>query len=199
MQLVVEDLDSYLPVTLSSPGLSDKEFADFCLRYPDYRVEYSAEGEIIVMPPTDMTTGFRNSFITHQLTAWALRDGRGRAFDSSTGFLLPNGARRSPDASWVDNRRLPAVSSSERFPILCPEFVIELKSPSDRVRKLEEKMLEWVENGARLAWLINPDDRSATIYRPGSSPQRLENPSQLSGEDPVDGFLLDLARVWSGQ
>jgi len=199
MQLIVNDVESQAPVILHPPPMTDDEFYDFCQLYPDFRVERTAEGEIVIMPPTGMETGSRNNNLAMQLGAWAIEDGRGTACDSSTEFILPSGAARSPDASWVDNRRLESLTREQKkkFPRICPDFIVELTSPSDRLRNVEKKMQEWVDNGALLGWLLDPDSRTAYIYRPGRSPEMLENPKRLDGEGSVAGFVLKLERIWA--
>jgi Uma2 family endonuclease len=181
--------ESYLPMTLSAPGLTDAQFQEFCEQYADFRLEYTAEGELIVMPPTDPDTSERNAHLTHQLMGWALRDGRGKVTDSSGGFTLPNGARLSPDAAWTSRTRHRAKQ--------CPEFIIELLSPTDRPRKAHAKMLEWIENGVELGWLIDPKKKQVTIYRPGREPEIRTGVTEIAGEGPVVGFTLDLLPVWS--
>lgn len=187
--------DAFLPATLSAPPMTDDEFAAFCAEHPDLRFEMTAEGELIVMPPTFSTTGDRNSEIGYQLRRWAKKDGRGRTYDSSTGFVLPNGARRSPDASWVLKSRIP-LSNRDGFLHLCPDFVIELRSSSDRPRVLKNKMQEYIANGAQLGWLIEPDTRSVTIYRPDREPDTRSEVMSAAGEGPAAGFVLELAEVW---
>ncbi|HWD97750.1 MAG TPA: Uma2 family endonuclease [Bryobacteraceae bacterium] len=179
--------------------LSPEEFFQFCQANEDWRIEQSANGEIEIMPPAGIETGGENAEIITQLTLWAKRDGRGIGFDSNTGFILPNGATRSPDAAWVSRAARDRLSPEERkvFPRLCPEFVIELISPSDSLPRLKRKMREWIDNGAQPGWLIDPRSRTAWIYRPNVDPQVLENPDTLRGEGPVAGFLLDLHEVWN--
>jgi len=197
MAFVIDD--AFLPATLTAHPMSDEEFAEFCSEHPDLFFEMTAEGEIIVMPPTYSPTGMRNSRISRKLDAWAETDGRGFTCDSSTGFVLPNGARRSPDAAWTLQGRVNSLppSSRERFWHLCPDFVIELKSSSDRPRVLKEKMQEYLENGAQLGWLIDPGSRSVAIYRPGSEIEIRTNIDSIEGEGPVAGFVLDLSFVWN--
>ena len=129
-----------------------------------------------------------------------MQDGRGRAFDSSTGYLLPSGAAYSPDASWVLQSKIDALSQTarKRLPPLCLDFVVELRSPSDRLAKLKAKMREWIENGAQLAWLPDPDHRTVYIYRPGREPEQQVNPERIAGEGPVARFVLELSRIWAG-
>jgi Uma2 family endonuclease len=200
MQLILNDVESQAPVILHPPPMTDDEFYDFCQLYPDFRIERSAEGEIIIMPGTGLETGSRNNEISRQLGNWAIEDGRGEAFDSSTEYLLPSGAGRSPDASWVDKARLAEVTREQRrkFTRICPDFVVELNSPSDRLSRVQQKMREWIENGVRLGWLIDADNRTAYIYRPGREPEILVEPPRLEGEGPVAGFVLKLERIWAG-
>ena len=196
MQLVIDD--AFLPATLTAPPMTDEEFAAFCAEHPDLFFEMTAEGELIVMPPTHSRTGAQNFEIAAQLRNWARSDGRGIGCDSSAGFVLPNGARRSPDASWALKRRIAQLDpkSQDGFWHLCPDFVIELKSSSDRRRMLHEKMQEYMSNGAQLGWLINPDRRSVAIYRPNSEPETRTAIKSLDGEGAVAGFVADLALVW---
>jgi Uma2 family endonuclease len=164
----------------------------------DLRLELTAKGELVVMPPTGAETGERNLELAAQLWAWAKRDGTGMAFDSSTGFTLPNGAVRSPDVSWVPRSRLEALTAKQRkkFAPLCPDFVIELRSPGDSLRVVQEKMQEYMENGARLGWLIDPEHNRVYVYRADSPVQQLENPQTISGEPVLPGFVLDLREIW---
>lgn len=190
--------EAFLPATLTAPPMTDQQFADFCAEHPDLFFETNARGEIIVMPPNFSITGTRNLVIAMQLGNWALKDARGVASDSSTGFLLPNGARRSPDASWTpkDEIRKLSDSSREGYWHLCPAFVIELRSHSDRLAVLREKMEEYLANGARLGWMIDPETRTVEIYRPDRAPEALTGIDSLSGEGPVEGFVLQLRNVW---
>lgn len=190
--------EAFLPATLTAPPMTDLEFSDFCAEHPDLFFEMTAEGEIIVMPPNFSLTGIRNREITSQLDRWAVQDGRGIVGDPSTGFVLPNGARRSPDASWIAKdqiRQLPK-EDLEGYWHLCPAFVIELRSHSDRLPVLRAKMREYIANGAKLGWLIDPDTRTVEVYRPDREPESLAGVDSLSGEGPVEGFVLDLRRVW---
>jgi Uma2 family endonuclease len=196
MSFVIDD--AYLPATLNAQPMSDDEFAAFCAEHPDLSFEMTAEGELIVMPPTQFFAGARNTRINSRLDIWAEKDGRGTATDSSTGFVLPNGARRSPDAAWVLNSRIGKIDpSKDRFLHLCPDFVVELKSDSDRPGKLKQKMLEYMDNGAQLGWLIDPAKRSVTIYRPNSEPETRSNIDSITGEGLLATFTLDLAFIWN--
>ena len=150
--------------------MTDEEFFEFCERNPDLRIEREANGEIIIMPPAGFETGYRNNDVSRQLGNWAEADGRGVAADSNTEYLLPDGAALSPDASWVLKSRLDRFSKEQlkRFLPLCPDFVVELISPTDRLPRVKAKMREWIENGAQLGWLIDADRRTIYVYRPGA-------------------------------
>ena len=150
-------------------------------------------------PPTGGESGQRNFSFTGQLDRWVeAHEDLGEGFDSSTGFILPSGATRSPDASWVSRQRWEALTPEQRkgFVPLCPDFVVELRSASDSLSKLQEKMLEYLDNGARLGWLIDPQNRRVEIYRPGQDVEVLEHPTDISGEDILPGFVLNLRRIW---
>jgi Uma2 family endonuclease len=150
------------------------------------------------MPPNYTLTAYRHRAILTQLDRWAQRDGRGGVADAAGGFVLPNGARRAPDAAWTLTSRVRDLDPAmiERYWHLCPDFVIEVRSPTDRWRTLREKMREWIENGAQLAWLIDPESRGVEIYRPNGGVEILTNRESLQGEGPVEGFTLDLLPVW---
>jgi len=178
--------------------LTDDQFFAFCQINRDLRIERTSEGEIEIMPPTGGTTSERNSEAGMQLRLWAKRDGTGAVFDSSGGFNLPNGATRSPDAAWVLRSRLAALTSAQRekFIPLCPDFVVETRSPSDSFATLQAKMQEYSDNGARLGWLIDPIQRRVYIYRPQSPVEILDNPETLLGDPVLPGFALDLREMW---
>jgi len=198
MQIRVEE--SERPTAIQwERGMTDDQYFEFCANNPELRVERTAEGDIVIMPPAGFETGDRNSELIRQLRNWALDDRRGRVFDSNTEYLLPNGAAYAPDASWVLQSRLDRLTRDEKrkFPHLCPDFVIELMSPSDRLAKVKAKMGEWTANGAQLGWLLDPDHRTVYIYRPGREPEQLVNPERLAGEGPVLGFVLELAGIWA--
>ena len=179
-------------------SLTEDEFFQFCQRTHDVRIERDARGGILIMPPAGGATGNRNAGITTQLYVWAERDGTGIAFDSSTGFRLPNQATRSPDASWVSRRRYDQLTDreQERFLPLCPDFAIELKSPSDTLAALERKMDEYIANGLQLGWLIDPKQKTVYIYRPHLSVEIFDNPNTLSADPILPGFVLDLTKIW---
>lgn len=196
MSFVIED--AWLPATLTAPPMTDTQFAEFCAEHPDLFFEMTAEGELIVMPPTFSLTGMRNAEIARQLGIWAMIDRKGVATDSSTGFVLPNGARRSADAAWTEKRRIRVLGRAgiEGYLHLCPDFVIELRSDSDRLSALRAKMREWVENGASLAWMVDPQRRVIEVFRPDREPENSADPNSIDGEGPVAGFRLDLTTVW---
>jgi Uma2 family endonuclease len=195
MPFVIED--SFLPATLTAAPMTDRQFADFCAEHPDLHFETTSTGEIIVMPPNFSKTGARNLEICLQLGMWARADARGIANDSSTGYVLPNGAS-SPDASWTtkDEIRKLLAERLEGYWHLCPAFVIELRSQSDRPPVLQAKMREYTANGAQLGWLIDPEARTVEVYRPQLDPEKRVAIDSISGEAPVEGFVLDLRRVW---
>lgn len=178
-------------------ALTDEQFEQLARTNRDVRLERTANGELILMPPTGGETGNRNLEIVTDLGTWNRATKLGVAFDSSTGFRLPNGATRSPDAAWVRQERWEALSPEDRkrFPPLCPDFVIELCSESDDWPVLQTKMREYVENGLILGWLIDPKARLVEIYRQGASVEALTSPTELSGEDVLPGFVLDLSRI----
>lgn len=185
----------------SSIGLyvTQQQFAALAAVNRDLKLERTAQGELIVNPPTGWETGAYNWSISGELYLWWRNSGEpGQAFDSSTGFILPNGTTRSPDASWVSQERWQALAPEQKgtFANICPDFVVELRSSSDRVELLQAKMREYIDNGALLGWLLDPQQRQVEIYRPGLEVQVLENPESLSGEEVLPGFVLNLRRVW---
>jgi Uma2 family endonuclease len=177
--------------------LTEEQFERLCQENPDLRIELSAQGELVIMPLTGLETGRKNTKITQNLANWSDADGTGVVFDSSTLFTLPNGAKRSPDASWVRKERWDALPPKERSGagLLCPDFVVELRSPSDQLAELQEKMLELL-NGARLGWLIDPLEKKVYIYRPGQPPEELGDPPTVSGGPVLPGFVLELRELW---
>ena len=172
----------------------------FCMRNSDLRIEREPDEEIIIVPPPGGETSYRNSKLTAQLMSWAEKDGRGVGFDSSGEFLLPKGAAYMPDACWVLKSRLAKLSKDQkrRFPPLCPDFVVELLSPSDRLSRAKRKMQIWIDNGAQLGWLIDADHRTVYVYRPGQPPEQLTDITHVDGEGPVEGFRLELEDIWKG-
>jgi len=178
--------------------LTREAFLDLVAANPELQLERTSTGELVIMPPTGGETGDRNDDISFQLRAWNKQTKLGKTFNSSTGFNLPNGATRSPDASWVRLDRWEALTSAEReaFPPLCPDFVVELRSPTDNLKKLQAKMQEYIEQGAQLGWLIDPKTKQVEIYRLGQDKEVLSQPTTLSGEDVLPGFVLDLRPVF---
>ena len=184
--------------SISLRDLTREEYLAFCEANPNFRIERSATGEVIVMPPAHSRTSAQNFEIVKQLANWAEQDGRGFGFGPDSGYDLPNGANRGPDASWVLKSRLATLTKAQKdaFLPLCPDFAIGLRSGSDRLPTLREKMLEYIENGSRLAWLIDPKSRKVYVYRPGAEEDVLDNPQSVSADPELPGFRLDLARVW---
>ncbi len=192
-----ETLSLELPSAIAL-HVTQEQFEALSAANRDLRLERTAAGELIVNPPTGGETGYRNSKISYFLVKWVEEQGgSGIPFDSSTGFRLPNGADRSPDASWIEREPWESLTPQQRkgFLSLCPDFVVELRSESDSLPKLQAKMREYINNGARLGWLIDPQNGQVEIYRPGRDVEVLENPTNLSGEDVLPGFILDLRQV----
>jgi Uma2 family endonuclease len=179
-------------------NLTDDQLFELCQLNGDWRIEYTAQGELIVMPPTGGETSNRNAEITFQVQSWARQDQTGVAFDSSGGFKLPNGATRSPDAAWVRRSRLTGLTKEQKqkFLPLCPDFAIELRSPTDNLRAVLDKMQEYLDNGAQLGWLLDPLTRRVHVYRPQRPPEILEAPSTVSADPLLPGFVLDLRKIW---
>ncbi|NLX95059.1 MAG: Uma2 family endonuclease [Rhodopirellula sp.] len=178
---------------------TEEEFFEFCQLNRDLHIERTSKGEIFVMPPSGGESGRWELGVGASLFQWAERDGTGVAFSSSTGFLLPNGAERSPDLAWVRRDRWEALTQDqrERFPPLCPDFVVEIRSRTDRLPPLQEKMREYIANGAQLGWLIDPAKAMVYVYRPGAPVERLDNPDSISGDPILPGFILNLRRLIS--
>jgi len=189
-------MDALILNLSSAIELTDEQFFQLCVNNRDLRLERTAEGELIIMPPTGWGSGNRNSKLTARVELWADTDGTGLAFDSSTGYKLPNGANRSPDASWVKRERLEALNPDPaRFLPMAPDFAVELRSASDSLQTLQQKMQEYIENGVRLGWLLDPQNQRVEIYRPGQDVEVLQSPTSLSGEDVLPGFMLDLTQI----
>ena len=193
--------DEYIPrelTELTNRSVTPEQFERLCSKYSDWRLELTSSGELIVMPGTGGVTGKRNSNLTYQLAAWSRIDGTGVCFDSSTMFALPNQARRSPDASWVKREKWDRLTErqQETFPPICPDFVIELRSPTDRLPHVCDKMLEYLENGALLGWLIDPFEFRVYVYRPDHELVILENPDTVSADPLLPGFTLNVMELW---
>src|SRR5437588_1399340 len=178
--------------------MNDDEYFQFCQLNPELRIERTSEGDIIVLAPTGGKSGRQNAKLTARVTNWAEQDATGQVFDSSTEFILPNRAGRAPDVSWIRNERWDALTEKEQeqFPPLCPDFVVELRSKTDRLKTLQAKMEEYIANGAQLGWLIDPLERKVHIYRPAAEPEVLNNPERVSGEPLLKGFVLDVRSIW---
>lgn len=178
--------------------MTDNQFFDFCQQNRDYRIERTSQGEIIIMPPTGSETGNRNFDLILQLGIWTRQNKTGIGFNSSTGFTLPNGSIKSSDAAWMKlekwNRLNP--EQQQNFAPICPDFVVELRSPSDSLKTLQNKLQEYIENGVMLGWLIDRKQRQVYIYRPDRSVECLNNPATLSEDSLLPGFVLDLSTIW---
>jgi Uma2 family endonuclease len=193
------DLAQVLPATFTKKGLTEAEYFALCAKFDNAFVEYTADGTVMLMPTTDPDTSNSVGEVNLQLRLWAREDGRGQVAGPDGGFLFVNGARLGPDAAWFDRERWKAAKAREpgkRVPVFAPESVIEVRSPEQRARTQREKMEEYIANGVLLGWLIDPRERTVTIYRPGSEPELLVNPAEVVGEGPVAGFVLRCARVF---
>jgi Uma2 family endonuclease len=194
--------NSYIsPVVLHWPpsmSVVNDQFFEFCQANKELRIERTAQGDCEIMAPTGGTTGWRNSGLNAQLYNWAEREGSGVVFDSSSGFILPNGAIRSPDVSWVKRTRLAVLTSEQkqRFLPLCPDFVIELRSPNDNLKALQDKMQEYIENGASLGWLINTEAKQVLVFQPQKKQFCVENPEVMSANEVLQGFELNMQKIW---
>ncbi len=197
MNLALNQIELPIRLTTERP-MSDLELMRFCTANETLRIEREPNGEILVMTPAGNKTSKMNSRITRLLDEWAEADGRGIATDSNGGYTLPDGSMRAPDAAWVANTRMQLLSEEDqaRFAPICPDFIIEIRSPSDRLKELQAKMEQWIANGAEVAWLIDPIEKAITIYRPGESPDYLANPTSVQGTGPIAGFELVLSRIW---
>jgi len=178
--------------------LTDDEFFEFCRQNRDLRIERTSEGEMIIMMPVGGEGSNRNFNLTGELAAWVKSDGTGVGFDSSAGFILPNGAERSPDAAWVRLDRWNAIPKKlrKKFPPICPDFVVELRSESDSLAELKTKLEEYIANGVQLGWLIDPREKKVHIYRLGAEIEILDNPQTVSGDPLLKGFKLDLTSIF---
>ncbi|MCJ2542488.1 Uma2 family endonuclease [Thermostichus vulcanus] len=179
--------------------LTDEAFEQLCRSNPDLRLERTAQGELIAMAPTGSESGYRNADLLGQLWQWNRQMCLGFIFDSSAGFTLPNGAIRSPDAAWIEKTRWERLSSEQRrkFAPLCPDFVLELKSPNDELPTLQAKLQEYIDNGAQLGWLIDPELQQVHVYRPGQTVQIYDRPGTLPGDPVLPNFVMDFTLIWS--
>ena len=202
MQVLIPD--EALPATLKvnpERPMTDHQYFKFCIANPSVRFERTAEGEIVIAPPAGFESDRQNLAVAAQLHSWATKDGRGSASGPTAEFILPTRAALSPDAAWTSNEQLSRLSKDQRrkFPPVCPEFVIEVMSPSDRLKTAQKKMEEWIRAGVQLGWLIQPDTKSVFIYRAGQSgAEERTGVAKMAGEGPVKGFKLDLRHVWAG-
>jgi Uma2 family endonuclease len=187
-------------LNLNSVNLTEEQFYNLCQDNETLRLERTAKGELLIMPPMGGKSGKREANLIMKVGIWNEQSQLGEVFSSSTGFRLPQGGERSPDVAWVSRQRWESLSTQEqeRFPPLCPDFVIELRSRTDSLASLQEKMLEYLENGLRLGWLIDPQEQQVEIYRQGQPVEILTLPARLSGEDVLPGFTLSLANIQDG-
>jgi len=201
MQIELPELATSATLILGEEDrLNDDQYFAFCAANPDLNVERTAEGEIVIVPPAGGESDYRNAESISDLVQWSRRDKRGRAFGSSVQFMLPDGSGMSPDAAWVSKERIALLSQSERrqFLRLVPEFVIEVRSPSDRLAVVKKKMRQWMANGVELGWLIDGDNKTVYVYRGAEEPIIVENADSIAGEGPVAGFVLPLTEIWEG-
>jgi Uma2 family endonuclease len=194
-------LTENIPLKLQmSPAIdmTDEQFFAFCQQNRDYRIERNATGEITIMPPTGSETGNRNFDLIVQLGIWTRQNGTGIGFDSSAGFTLPNGAMKSSEAAWIKLEKWHTLTpeQQQKFAPICPDFIIELRSPSDNLQPLKDKLQEYIDNGVSLGWLIDRKNRKVYIYRPNSEVECLDNPATLSGESILPEFVLQLSTIW---
>jgi Uma2 family endonuclease len=193
--------EEYIPAELIGlrEPITAEQFEELCRKYDELRLELTSTGELIVMPPTGLETGRRNFDLTYQLGAWSREDGTGVCFGSNAGFTLPNGAIRSPDAAWVKREKWDGLAKRQKeiFGRICPDFVVELRSPSDNLTQLYLKMFEYLENGASLGWLIDPSKRRVYVYRPNQETVVLDNRETVSADPLLPGFTLNLTELWS--
>ena len=197
-------LEPYGPIVLRlhpAVELTDEQFVELCELNEVLRIERNAQGDLEILPPANITSSSQNSDVSTDLKVWARSDGSGAAFESSVGFTLPSGSMRSPDSSWILKSRLAELTEEQKrhgFPPIVPDFVIEIRSSSDRLGDLQRKMEEYISNGARLGWLIDSIDRRhrVYVYRPGVDVEMLEGPESVSGDPELPGFVLDLQPIW---
>jgi len=183
---------------LGKIGLTDEQFWQLCCDNRDFDMELTAQKELIIMPPVGLKTGWRENILTTRLTVWAEKDGTGIVCGPDTLFRLPNTAFRGPDAAWIRKERLAAFTAEEleKFGQFCPDFVAEIRSPMDTLKELQEKMAEYIVNSAQLGWLIDPYRPAVYIYRPGEPVKRFDNPTSISGDPVLPGFVFNVAEIW---
>jgi Uma2 family endonuclease len=201
MSRILSITDNHIPppLIINVEGLlTGEQFEELCRLNRDLRLELTSTGELIAMPPTGSKMGIRNANLTHQLTAWAELDQTGLSFDSSTLFALPNGARYWPDAAWIKSERWERLTEEEqeRIAPICPDFVVEIRSRSDNLPPLQSKMHEYLENGASMAWIVDPLRRLVYVYSRNKEVEILDEPEFVSGEPLLPGFRLEMGRIW---
>ncbi len=186
------------PVELHFGGLTDKQFENLCRNHRDLKFELNKKGDLEIVPPTSPEAGWKNSELLIDVGNWSRKDKTGIVFDSSTMFTLPNGAKRSPDVSWMPKEKYNSLSESEKktFARIVPDFVIELRSPTDNLKPIQNKMKEYIENGVKLGWLIDPNEKKVHVYRENGEIEILENPNSVSGENILKGFAWDVSQIW---
>jgi Uma2 family endonuclease len=194
-------IDRTMPTVIKlhpAAQMSDEQFFEFCQMNSEHQFERTAQGELVIMSPTGSESGERNFNLTVQFGIWVQKNGTGVGFDSSTGFTLPNGAVRSPDVAWIQKSRWEAIPPEQRkkFAPICPDFVVELRSETDDLTMLQNKMQEYINNGAALGWLIDPSEKQVYVYRPEQPMQQLNNPATLSGDAILPDFVLNLDQIW---
>jgi Uma2 family endonuclease len=201
MRGLAEDV-GYPPVVVQTAPLfelDDEQLFRLCMQNQEARIERNADGELEIMMPEGFSSGVGNAKLAHLFYEWAERDGTGVVTGASAGFRLPNKAMRAPDVSWTLKERIAKLTPKERkrFAPLCPDFVLELRSESDSLATLKAKMEEYIANGARLGWLLDPVRKQAHIYEPGKPPRLIVRPKKLSGEPVLHGFVLDVPALWA--
>jgi Uma2 family endonuclease len=189
---------SNIVLNFENVGITEEQFFQLCCENRDLRMELTAQKELIIMSPVGLKSSWRETILSTELTIWARKDGTGIALNASAGYVLPNTAIRGPDASWTRKERLAAFTEEEleKSGHLCPDFVAEVMSPSDTLPELEDKMAEYMANGARLGWLIDPYEKRVYIYRPSEPVERLENPTTISGDPVLPGFVFNVGEIW---
>lgn len=196
----LQKLESFIgkPFSFYVGEISDEHFEKICQKNRDFRIEQTSEGELIIMPPTLPDTGWRNSDLNTDVNIWNRKSKKGIVFDSSTYFTLPNGARRSPDVTWIKREKWDVLTAEQRKKVsrITPDFVIELCLSTDSLKSLQNKMTEYIENGVLLGWLIDPQTQKVHIYRANGEVEILENPKTVSGEDILQGFELNVREIW---
>ncbi len=200
MQQILDETTLSLPFALNLQAieLNEETFERLCHDNPDLKLELTAKAELVIMPSTGYESGWRNSKLNQRVANWAEENNSGEVFESSTAFTLPNGAKRSPDVSWISNERIEALPAGQRkgFARIVPDFVIELRSPSDSLDELKNKMTEYIENGSHLCWLIDPLKKQVHIYRSNGDIEKLDDPETLYGEDVLHGFVMNVREIW---